>query len=880
MQYTFAEVEQRARDALTAAGLVIRGGLNTSGELVTCGTTQKPNGTDGRYKLHMDFPPTIGIINYHEGGEWRNVPLYTESELADMSESERNAFRERIRAKKEESERRLSQERANAAHTAKSILADLPPASSGNAYLVKKGVPALGELRQVKDGRLALPVISASGEVVSLQYIDGDGNKRFLKGGQKKGCFFPIPARSGKNDGPLLIAEGYATAASLHLATGYACLVAFDAGNLSPVAEMARSKYPSREIIVCADNDCETERGGKPYNPGKEKAEEAARKAGCKIVLCPDIAGHKADFNDVHSAYEDGLEKIRAVIELARIEENGCIVPDGFKLILSGPDAGLYKIEKKKGSSYPVRLGPPLIVQGYTRDTDGKSWGLFLKWKDPDGVTHTHAMPRAQLSLDGWDWHASLVDNGWLGDPNHKRKVAEYLAAVKPSARYRCVPRVGWYEKAFVLPDETIGDTGTETVVLQTGKNALGYRCGGDLEAWKKVAALCAGNSRLMLSLCASFAGPLLKLAGMESGGFNLVGGSSTGKSTAQRLAASVWDGPDFIRSWRTSDNGLEGVAALHNDCALILDELGQAPPKTIEAAAYMLGSGQGKSRADRNGFAREAQKWNVFLLSSGELGLAAKLAEIGLKPRPGQEVRLVDIDAEAGAGMGIVEQLHGFRDSGELIRHIQEATREHYGHAGRAFLNYVAWNAKELEGRIREGVREIVDRICPENADGQVRRVAMRFALCILAGRIAMECGALPWEESALVDSGIEACFKDWLKDRGTVGPSEDAAILREVRELIERDGAARFQYTSEPDAICRDRVGFKRNTRDGTEYLFPATSFKTTFSGHSPKRIGEVLRRAAWLRVVEQGRNTCKVELPGLGRVRCYVVRIPDEE
>ena len=207
MQYTFAEVEQRARDALTAAGLVIRGGLNTSGELVTCGTTQKPNGTDGRYKLHMDFPPTIGIINYHEGGEWRNVPLYTESELADMPESERNALRERIRAKKEESERRLSQERANAAHTAKSILADLPPASSGNAYLVKKGVPALGELRQVKDGRLALPVISASGEVVSLQYIDGDGNKRFLKGGQKKGCLFPIPARNGKNDGPLLIAE-------------------------------------------------------------------------------------------------------------------------------------------------------------------------------------------------------------------------------------------------------------------------------------------------------------------------------------------------------------------------------------------------------------------------------------------------------------------------------------------------------------------------------------------------------------------------------------------------------------------------------------------------------------------------------------------------
>ena len=881
MNYTFAEVEQRARDALDKAGLVPRGSLETSGELVTCGTCQKPNGTDGRYKLHMDFPPTIGLVNYHEGGEWQNIPLYEQSELEAMTEDARNALRARIRQEQEKSVQRREQEQAEAARTAKSILSTLPPPDSGNAYLVKKGVPALGNIRQAQDGRLVLPLISADGSPVSVQYISGDGSKRFLKNGQKKGCFFPIPARGGANDGPLLIAEGYATAASLHIATGYAVLVAFDAGNLTPVAELARAMYPKREIILCADNDCEARKhDGTPCNPGKEAAESAAKKAGCKVAYCPDIAGGKADFNDIHNRYPDGLEKIRAIIELARIEEHGCIYPEDFRLIPSGPRAGLYKIEKKKSGTSEIWLGPPLMVQGYARNTDGEEWGLFLKWKDPDGMTHTYCMPRSLLSLDGWEWHATLVSKGWLGNPNHKRKVLDFLASVRPSARYRCVSRVGWYEKSFVLPDEAIGDTGTEKVVLQTRRNSLAYRRGGDLEKWQNMAALCKGNSRMMLALCSSFAGPLLKLAGMESGGFNLVGGSSTGKSTAQRLAASVWDSPDFIRSWRTSDNGLEGIAALHNDCALILDELGQAPPKTIEAAAYMLGSGQGKTRADRNGFAREPQTWNIFLLSSGELGLAAKLAEIGLKPRPGQEVRLVDIDADAGAGMGIVENLNGFSDSASLIRHIQEGTRENYGHAGRQYLNFIAWNAQELETWVRQQVREITSKICPENADGQVLRVAMRFALCIVAGTLARKSGVLPWEDSEPIESAIIRCFRDWLKDRGTVGPSEDAAILREVRQVIERDGASRFQSIMQESATCINRIGFTRKDGDTTEYIFLSEAFKVNFSAHSPRRIGEVLRRAGWLKTTETSRNTCKIDLPGLGRMRCYVVRIPNDD
>lgn len=879
-QVSLADIKERARAILERAGLVVDD-IDLSGRTVPCGTTKKPNGTDGRYKVHADFPPTVGFANYHNGGAWQNVPLWQKSELAAMTQAEKDALRERIQKERKEAKARKENAQKSAAAYASRTFAGLPPAGAGNAYLKRKGVPPLGEARQTPDGRLALPVKSADGRLVSLQFIGADGNKRFLKGGEKKGCFFSIPAKGGDDSGPLLIAEGYATAASVRLATGHAALVAFDSGNLLPVAKAARGLFPRREIILCADNDVDGKGpDGSPWNPGREKAEEAARAVGGKVALCPAINGRSADFNDLFTNTEDGPERVRVILEKARKAGEGCPVPVGFKLIPEGPRAGLYSLdEKKDGDIQEIWLGPPLRVLGFTRDEDGQDWGIFMEFTDPDGKTHTHALPRSALSLEGWDWHADLASKGWLGEPAHKRKLAAFFSRLRPVSFFRCVPRVGWHGNAFVLPDMTIGDTGAEKVILQAGRPSLGYRCAGTLDAWRNMAALCVGNSRLVLSLCTAFAGPLLNMAGLESGGFNLVGGSSTGKSTAQKLAASVWDGPEFVRSWRTSDNGLEGLAAMHNDTALIMDEMGQAAPKNIAEAAYMLGNGQGKARADRNGHARKVQRWRLVVLSSGEVGLAEKLAEIGIRPRPGQEVRLVDIQADAGAGMGVVENLHGFSDSGALVRHLQDEARTNYGHAGRKFLEYVTEHASELEKDAPEAVRLFVSQVCPEDANGQVRRVALRFGLCAFAGIVAVKSGVLPWEESAAVE-GVKACFRQWLKDRGTAGASEDAAILQAVRLFIEKNGSSRFQDMEAGDrAQCINRVGFRRTLEGKTEYIILPGSLQEVAGGASARRAAVVLKAAGWLET-EAGRSATKRDLPGFGRARCYVVRLPADE
>jgi putative DNA primase/helicase len=105
---------------------------------------------------------------------------------------------------------------------------------------------------------------------------------------------FPI----GKPDGLLYIAEGYATGASIHEATGYAVAVAFNAGNMVAVARTMRSKFPNLRLILCADDDT-----GTPGNPGLVKAREAAQAVGGSLAV-PDFGNSRpegaTDFNDLH----------------------------------------------------------------------------------------------------------------------------------------------------------------------------------------------------------------------------------------------------------------------------------------------------------------------------------------------------------------------------------------------------------------------------------------------------------------------------------------------------------------------------------------------------------------------------------------------------
>jgi len=185
---------------------------------------------------------------------------------------------------------------------------------SQSAYLQSKDVAAAG-LREGRHGQhitvrgedgnerqksiagmLIVPVRGADGEMASLQLIQPDGAKMFLPNGRMDAGHFAVG--DVNRPGPLLIAEGYATAATVHELTGHPVLVAFNAGNLGKVAELYRAQYPERAIYVAGDTDRE-----KPSNVGRTKAEEAAAAIGGKALFPVFPDGVKGtDWNDLAKA--------------------------------------------------------------------------------------------------------------------------------------------------------------------------------------------------------------------------------------------------------------------------------------------------------------------------------------------------------------------------------------------------------------------------------------------------------------------------------------------------------------------------------------------------------------------------------------------------
>ena len=869
-----ADILHSFAECLRAAGLEVEAVL-ADGLLHRCGTTDRPHRKDGAYKAFLDAPASIWWKNWRTGDEG----TWTARPEREFSAAQHKALHERLAAAKADTKAEQERRWKAAAKLAASIWNCSRTAEDNHPYLERKEVPAIG-LRQMEDGRLIVPVLNQTGKIQSLQFIlpekAAEGtDKFFLRGGKTSGGFFSIPAKNGTKDGPLLIAEGYATGASLHLATGYAALVAFNAGNLEAVARAARARYPDREIMLCADNDCETAKAdGTPWNPGKEAAFRAAQAVGGKLAVCPAHDGKATDFNDLHRLRS--LEAVRAVVEAARKQDADCPMPEGFFLVPEGKRAGLYKLETKPdGEMNEVRIGPPLSVKGMTRDSEGNEWGLMLEWADPDGKKHTWPMPIELLFRQGADWYSALASGGWFGNPVARKKLMDFLSSVRPTRRIRCVPRTGWDNTAYILPDAVYGDT-SESVVLQSAHHGDLYRTAGTLDGWKEIAALSIGNSRLSFALCAAFAGPLLRLAGLEGGGFSFEGGSSSGKTTALQIAASVWGGPEHVRSWRATDNGLENIAVLHNDNVLILDEVGQVNGKVLAECAYMLANGQGKGRSSREGNLRKSHSWRLLFLSSGELGLADKLAENGLKSRGGQEVRFVGLPVDTS----MLTELHGFPHAGAVVNRLKELTALHYGHAGRAFLHKLTESdtMTTVLSELQPALANTVNCLVPAGSDGQVRRVAQRFALCGLAGGLAGQMGILPADFDA--PGCAERCFHDWLAARGGIGASEDAAILAAVRLFIEQHGASRFQDLDRVADTCPNRVGFRRTRNNITEYLILPESFRAeVVKGYAETRAVRVLREAGWLRTPDKNRLKAQERLPGLGRVRVYIVRLPDD-
>ena len=276
---------------------------------------------DGREAL-------VGAFGWWDGGEAtiHKVKLNVDGKAASLTPEQRAAIKARQAAA---SKQAAAEEKARHDKAARHAMHKWSLCSSDGraAYLEKKGVRAYG-VKFSPSGALVIPVTDTHGRMHGLQVIYPEKkhgrDKDFWPAGlAKKGHFHQI----GVITDVVLIAEGYATGASLHEATGRPVVVAFDAGNLAPVAAAIHAKHKSARILICADDDYLT------GDPGVKAADTAALAVGgawVKPEFAVDRAGKKiTDFNDLHAL--EGLGAVREQVE-ARISALGWNSP--------APDAG------------------------------------------------------------------------------------------------------------------------------------------------------------------------------------------------------------------------------------------------------------------------------------------------------------------------------------------------------------------------------------------------------------------------------------------------------------------------------------------------------------------------------------------------------------
>jgi uncharacterized protein (DUF927 family) len=525
-----------------------------------------------------------------------------------------------------------------------------------------------------------------------------------------------------------------------------------------------------------------------------------------------------------------------------------------------------------------------LEVIALTRSDAGEDWGALLRWKDADCRIHEWAMPWELLArADGSDWLGELLRLGLVITPgrNARQRLHEYLTTTRPAARVRCVSRIGWHDRTFVLPDVVFGASAEAVRLQTTAPLHHAFRESGTPEDWQReVGALCVGNSRLVFAVSVAFGAPILELIGAESGGFHILGGSTIGKTTALRASGSVWGGGGlrgYLDTWRATANGLEGTAAAHCDVLLCLDEISLVDAREAGAVAYMLANGTGKHRARRDGSARPAAAWRLLFLSSGEIGLADKVREDGKRrATAGQAVRVVDVPADAGVGLGLFENLHGSPDAHAFAERVGANATTFYGTAGRAFAAALAERPDEIAELIRDYRGRFLAAHVPKDASGQVQRAAGRFAIAAAAGELAMALGVVPWPEGEAV-AAAKTCFQAWLAERGGTGPAELADALERVRGFFLEHGSSRFDSASgdEERPPVRDRAGWWRGSEDGgREWLVSPNVFRDELAaGFDSRALARECIVRGWLRPGNAGRSSRSERVSGMGKIRVYV-------
>ena len=565
-------------------------------------------------------------------------------------------------------------------------------------------------------------------------------------------------------------------------------------------------------------------------------------------------------------------------------KEGRFVWPDGFKV-----QGGRLGYMREGGDNGPV-FAPVCDVftpRGVERGEDGAGFALLLDFTDRTGRAREESILLRDVAQNAGEVIGRLADAGlgFVAKREAKDKLAECLAALQVPNVITKVSRPGWREAddgrpVFICPrGEVIGgsggdrdairdpahDTAREAFRLAAGAGAKDTGTAGTLDGWKQAAAAAFGtpeNYHWPVGVLAGVAGTLVQLAGLDTCGVNLSGRTSKGKTTAQALAASVWANPKagqgVLATFRSTANALEGLAKAATGTVLALDELGQADPRQVGTALFMLAGGAGKVRMSRDLVTRAPATFSTFAILSGEQGLRAVVEGARETYAAGMAVRFPDVDVTDTRDVSP-------REFGAV-----NACRQHYGHAGAVFVRHlIAVGLADDADGLRGSIDALAGEIAGEGAAAPTRRAAVPFAIMRRAGEVAIDAGLLP--PDADVAGAVGRAWSAYL------GGSE-AEMLDGGAVAIDRLRTALHTGwdTTVFDTAAVGNYGSYRGPRawynEDLESIYIPVDNLREFIGQGFKAAAVLkdLAAAGWLQ--KQGANSVWAVIPKMGKVRHY--------
>jgi phage/plasmid primase-like uncharacterized protein len=639
----------------------------------------------------------------------------------------------------------------------------------------------------------------------------------------------------------IVVTEGIETGCAVALALQdeiVAGKIAVAAGITAGGVEAFQVYSATKRVTLAADRD-EAEKNGKP---GSRRGERAARafgignfKAVTVDIALPGSPGQAVDWLDV--LLRDGIEAVRAGILAAtafvptrqefdsageaqrratELEEiaRQYPLPKMETLLLqyahtANGEIKIHKTVEEKGEPKLIPVLTPIGVSARLRFLDQTdAYGLRCVVQDMNGKLRAIDFDRGALPrMAASDIRSSLFSAGLRTEADGEIIAVQILKAADPSREIATVRRPGWHmiagfpDPIFIAPSGLVitDQPAADFELTINARISARAAIGGTPQGWRNAitaAVAVDGCPHWKIGAAAGFAGPLIDLLEINTCGINLSGMSSSGKTLAQRLAASAWSIPairddGLFQSALTTPNAAETLAHRSNGTLLPLDELGLVSGKELARLIYMLSGGAGKRRMTADAQMQGGYLWATFVILSGECSLEEKVRGDAGTWLAGMATRITDVDVTT------VD-----RNVDALTLRAIGGVQRHYGHAGPAFVQ------KLIEGGLHRQPEELNERIvratlelAGEDAGAAMPRAATPLAVTWIAGELAKNFDLLPSEMD--IKEAIKWAWRQFAGSSDAAPLNPDEQVVAALRTWIAERWAVTIKHVDAEGGI-----------------------------------------------------------------------------